>query len=126
MGRCGATELRGVIAGTTSPAANRLAVRVTPATLMPVPVPATVAVPPVLVPVLLMGPVLVLVQVPVLMRVVVPGPGPVPVPILVMVPGLVTIRASVPVRGCRGEFRGMYRATGDRDERLAWSPRPPS
>jgi len=50
MGRCGATELRGAIAGTTSPAANRLAVRVTAVTPMPVtdqataPVRATVEV----------------------------------------------------------------------------------
>jgi hypothetical protein len=41
MGRCGATELRGVTDGTTSPAANRLAVRVTATTPMPVAVPAT-------------------------------------------------------------------------------------
>jgi hypothetical protein len=98
MGRCGATELRGVTAGTTSPGASRLAVRVTPATLMPVPVPAIV---PVLV--LVMTPASVLVMTPVL--------------VLVMNP------ASVPVRGCRGEFRGMYRVTGDRDGR---SPRRPS
>jgi hypothetical protein len=73
-------ELRGVTAETTSPAANRLAVRVTPATLMLVLVPATI-------------------------------------PVLVMVPGLVTILASPLAHGGRGEFRGMYRATGDHDER---------
>ena len=98
MGRCGATELRGVTAGTTSPGASRLAVRVTPATLMPVPVPATV-----------------LVQVL--------GTTLVPVLVMTAVPGLVMIQASVLVRGCRGEFRGMYRVTGDRDGR---SPRRPS
>jgi hypothetical protein len=45
MGRCGATELRGATAGTTSPAANRHAVRVTAATPMPVTVQATIPVP---------------------------------------------------------------------------------
>jgi hypothetical protein len=45
MGRCGATELRGVTAGTMSPAANRLAVRVTAVIPMPVTVQATVPVP---------------------------------------------------------------------------------
>jgi len=45
MGRCGATELRGVTAGTTSPAANRLAVRVTAVTPMLVTVSATAPVP---------------------------------------------------------------------------------
>jgi hypothetical protein len=45
MGRCGATELRGATAGTTSPAANRLAVRATAVTSMPVTVQATVPVP---------------------------------------------------------------------------------
>ena len=94
MGRCGATELRGVTAGTTSRGASRFAVPVTPVTLMPVPGPATI-----------------------------PAPAPVPVPVLVMVPGLVTIPASGLARGCRGEFRGMCRVTGDRDGR---SPRRPS
>ena len=45
MDRCGGTELRGVTAETTSPAASRAAVRVTPATLMPIPVPVTILVP---------------------------------------------------------------------------------
>ena len=93
MGRCGATELRGVTARTTSPGASRLAVRDTPVTLMPVPVPATVPVPVLvmtLVPVVVMTLVLVLVMTTVL--------------VLVMIP------ASVLVHGCRGGFRGMCRA----------------
>jgi hypothetical protein len=106
MGRCGATELRGVTAGTTSPATNRLAVWVTAATPMPVPVPAIV-------------PVLVLVMIPV--------PSLMPVParaigrVLVLVPVrvlvLVMIPASVLARGCRGAFQAICRVTGDRDER---------
>ena len=80
MGRCGATELRGVTAGTTSPAANRLAVRVTPATLMSAPARG-------------------------------PARATILAPVRVMIP------ASVLARGCHGEFRGMYRATRDRDER---------
>jgi hypothetical protein len=84
-----------VTSGTTSPAASRLAVRVSPATPMLVPVLETVLVPPV----------------PVLVPVVVP------VPVLVRASVLVMTPASVLARGCRGEFRGMYRVTGDRDER---------
>jgi hypothetical protein len=91
MGHCGATELREVTAGTTSPAANRLAVWDTPATLMPLPVPTAIAVP--------------LVPVPL-----------VPVP-RVPVPVLTTVPASALTVGCRGECGAMYRATGDRDER---------
>jgi hypothetical protein len=104
MGRCGATELRGVTAGTTSPATNRLAVRVTPATLMPV--PATVLV-------------LVLIPVPSLMPV--PARAIVRVLVLVLVPVrvlvLVMIPASFQARGCLGAFQAMCRVTGDRDER---------
>jgi hypothetical protein len=112
MGRCGATELRGVTAGTTSPAANRLAVRVTPATLMSAPARgparATILAPtPMTVPVSALSPI--------------PGPRTVPVPALVTALALVSVRvmipASVRARGCHGEFRGMYRATRDRDER---------
>src|SRR5580704_1349912 len=44
MGRCGATEPRGVIAGTMSPAANRLAVRVTAVIPMPATTQVTVLV----------------------------------------------------------------------------------
>jgi hypothetical protein len=88
MGRCGATELRGVTAGTTSPAANRLAVRVTAVTPMPVtvPVPATVLVPAI---------VLVTVQATVLVTPTV----------------LVTILVTDLARGGRGAFRTMHRAT---------------
>ena len=62
MGRCGATELRGVTAGTTNPAANRLAVRVTAVTPTPVVVRVQATVPvraPGLVTVPVRGPVLV-------------------------------------------------------------------
>jgi hypothetical protein len=89
MGRCGATEPRGVTAGTTSPAVNRRAARVTPATPMPVPFPTAIPVPPV----------------PVQVQVLVP-----------LVPVLVTVPASILARGSRGEFGGIHRATGDRDE----------
>jgi hypothetical protein len=115
MGRCGATELRGVTAGTTSRAASRLAVRVTAATLMPV--PATAPVPvldlvsfpvPVPVPVLVAVPISVLA--PVLITV------PVLVTVLVTVHALVTVPASILARSGRGEFRATNRTTGNRDE----------
>ena len=90
MGLCGATELRRVTAGTTSPAPNRLAVRVTAATPMPatVPIPATV---------LARGG-----------RGVFRAMALVPVPIMIPV----TVLAG----GCHGAFEAMSRATGDRDE----------
>jgi hypothetical protein len=97
MGRCGATELPGVTAGTTSPAANQLAVRVTAVTLTPVPIKTTLPVP---------APVLVTV----------------PVPVLVTVPVPATVLVTVLARGGRGAFRAMNRAAGDRDERPGGRP----
>jgi hypothetical protein len=109
MGRCGATEPRGVTAGTTGRAANRLAVRATPATLMPV--PATV-------PVLVSVPVLVLVPVtvPVMIMVTVLTTVPVLVRVLIVVPVLVSVLAWILACGGRGEFAATNRTTGNRDE----------
>src|SRR5580693_3379349 len=94
MGRCGATEPRGVTAGTMSPAANRLADRVTAVIPMPATTQATVLVPAT-----------VLVTVPV------------PATVLVTVPVPATALVTVVARDGRGASGAMNRAAGDRDER---------
>jgi hypothetical protein len=104
MGRCGATEPRGVTAGTTSPAANRLAVRVTAVIPMPATTQATVLVP---------ATVLVTVPVPatVLVTVLVLAT------VLVTVPVPATVLVTVVARDGRGASGAMNRAAGDREER---------
>ena len=94
MGRCGATEPRGVIAGTMSPAANQLAVRVTAVIPMSPTIQAMVLVlATVLVTVLVLATVLVTVPVP------------------------ATVLVTVVARDGRGASGAMNRAAGDRDER---------